>query len=108
MISSAIYPDDARVQLAGNAVRFPDVVGVHAAGQSISDAVGDIDGVLWVLPPDHREHRSENLLLSDPGIRVDIDQPRRLDEQTCLEIGWAAATMNDSRAVSDRGFDVVD
>ncbi|TME89161.1 MAG: aldehyde dehydrogenase, partial [Chloroflexi bacterium] len=62
------------------------VAGIDRGGQSVADGVRGGDGALVVVRRDDAHHRSEDLLLRDAHVRVDVGEDRRLDEVARLQV----------------------
>src|SRR5262245_38279019 len=60
------------------------VSAIHRSSQAKLGAVGDVDGIVIILRPDHRQYRPEDFLLGDARVRRYVAKDRRLDEVSTL------------------------
>src|SRR2546423_3945221 len=104
-----VYPDDARLYLAREAVRARDVARPDASGESVGDFVGLTDEVALVLEGDDGDDGAEYLLLRDAHGVLHLAEDCRLEEeaaaQVAFERGRTAAAQN-GRAFRARDVNV--
>src|SRR5258705_4515932 len=74
------------LRLLGVAECRAQVARVDGGGQSVPDGVRGGESALVIVGRDDAHHRTEDLLLRDAHVRVDIGEDRRLDEVACLEV----------------------
>lgn len=75
----AVDPNCAGVELVANIEGAADVSGEDSSGETVDGVVGYLDDISVVLKLGDNNNRSENLLLDDLGIWVDICEDGRLD-----------------------------
>ena len=90
-----------RLGLLGVTEGGPEVAGIDRRGQSVAHGVRRGDGALIVVRRDDAHHGSEDLLLRDAHVRVDVGEDRGLDEVARLQVGFrrCAAIAHDARAL---------
>src|SRR5438093_7560825 len=105
-LSFAAYSRDVDVhhpsfRVLGIAKSRTQVAVIDRGGQSVADGVRGGDGALVVVRGDDAHHRSEDLLLRDAHVRIDVGEDRRLDEVARLQVRFCrcAAIANDARAL---------
>ena len=80
MPGGLVDPDVARLDVAGERHRGPQVAGEDARGEPVLDAVGDRQCLVVVGERDRGQHRAEDLLGCQPAVRVDVGEQGRADE----------------------------
>jgi len=80
----AVDPDKAAVHPRGQTVRPAEVVGPNSRSQAITRLVGNAHRVLFVVEVDNREHRPEDLLLSDSLLCIHMIEDRGIDIETAV------------------------
>ena len=80
-----------------------------SAGQAIGSAIGDLDGLGFVLIRNHAQHWAEDLLLGNAAVRFDIAEHRGLDEVALVAAFRSfRAAGNQGGAFFDTDVDKVD
>src|SRR5487761_650320 len=72
--SATVDLNGSRPQSPGKSQPLLLVAGPDRSGQSVPGAVGDLKGLSLIPVRDHRQHRSENLLLGDGHLRADVGE----------------------------------
>ncbi|MPM18262.1 hypothetical protein SDC9_64668 [bioreactor metagenome] len=87
-----VEPDHACLDVLREVVGALEVVGPHVRGETVAGVVGEAEGLLVGVERGDRHHGAEDLLLEDPGARLDVGEDRRSDEVAELEALGPAAT----------------
>src|SRR2546425_3740237 len=103
-----VDPYRAGLQPLGETVRPFQVLRLHARGEAVDHVVADADGVVLIVEAEHARHRTEDLLLRDLHLVVDLGEDRGLvvepsGERGILRLPAAAA---ESRALFLADLDV--
>src|SRR5690606_41071278 len=94
----AVHRDAARAHPTSHLVAALGVGRVDRAVEAVDRVVRFAYRVVDVLVRDERNDRSEDLLLRDRHLRVDVGEDRRLDEVAALEAFRPAAADDELRA----------
>src|SRR5215470_18176003 len=84
---AAVDADEAGAQPAGDRQRALQRTRHDVAGEPVGAGVRDPDRVRFVLERDDGEHRTEDLLLGDRHVVVDVDEQRGLDPEPLVAAG---------------------
>src|SRR5438093_1032464 len=84
-----IHPYRARFEPLRHCERAADVLGPHARGEAIGEAVGDPDRLFIVLERQDRQHGTEHLLARHLHFRRDAREDRGLDKPSVAAFGPA-------------------
>lgn len=86
----AVDPDSAGPQRVGDLESGVEVAGVHGSGETVCCRVSDANGVLLGLELGDGADGSENLLLHDLHVLLDIGEDGGLDEVALVTLALAA------------------
>ena len=96
-------------QFAGHFFRMGVIGRPDRAGQAIGRAVGDLDGLSFVLIRNHAQHGAEDFLLGDAAVGFDVTEHRGLDEVALVTaLRCFRAACNQGGAFFDTNIDEVD
>src|SRR5436309_2048102 len=86
--------DHARARTNPRGHRNPSfqVASEHRPAKAIRRVVRQSHRIVLVVVTDHRDDRTEDLLLRDTHRVVGVDEHRRFDVPTLFEAAWSAAT----------------
>src|SRR5438874_12815596 len=84
-----------------------NVGGEHRSVKAITRIVRNSNCLVLCLVWDHRHYGTENLFLSDNGVRINVSEDRRFDEPSSVQSDWAATAMNDSGPLLLSRLDIV-
>ena len=96
----------ARPDPGGNPGGAVGVSAKDSARQAVWRVVGDANRVVVAVVGDHREHRSEDLFLSDPGVVAQTGDHGGLDEEADIAVRRATAAARERPALGDRRVEV--
>src|SRR5437867_13019340 len=101
-----VYIHRARLQTIRGPVRKLEILGVDACRQAVVRTVGDVQSFFRGVKREHRQHRSEYLLLGNRRIRGDVSDDRGLEVVTLELLGVTAADHGVAASFDRRGAEL--
>ena len=98
-----VDPDHTRFKARRNTMREAEVPGEKVCGQAIRQPIGLVDKFVQLAPWVDNGNRAERLLAHYSGVRWNVRQHRRLEEESAP--GQSLAAAGQRRAASQRILD---